>query len=75
MSRTQKHGQTNFDFIFVGADQAKMEMRRRAHIGPSPRQVRLVGDNAEQLGIMPLFNAHELAKKLGPRNYRNCAPR
>jgi translation initiation factor IF-3 len=33
--------------------------------GPTPWRVLLIGDNAEQLGILPLFEAHALAKKLG----------
>ena len=40
-------------------------MNERSHSRPTPWRVRLIGDNAEQLGVMPLFKAHELAKRLG----------
>lgn len=40
-------------------------MRQRTTSGPTPWRVLLLGDNAEQLGVMPLFKAHALARKLG----------
>ena len=41
---------------------------------PTPWRVLLIGDNNEQLGVMPLFKAHDLAKKLG-REIIEIAPR